>query len=84
MREREGKWFSFSLQSIEIGWSSSDGPRFKDGVLGESYTWIPETPSAWKVWEVESFGLKKCLQNILWSLLTLQEVGFSSTIVILC
>ena len=35
-----------------------------------------------KVWEVESFGFRKCSQNFLRSLLKLQEVGFSPTLVI--
>ena len=34
---------------MEIDRSFSDGPRFKVGVLDESYTWIPETPSFAKV-----------------------------------
>ena len=33
-RERR---FNFSLRSTKIGWSSSDGPRFKVGVLGKGY-----------------------------------------------
>ena len=37
-----------------------------------------------KVLVVESFGFRKCSQNFLESLLTLQEVGFSSTLVISC
>ena len=48
MRKRE-KISTFPLRSTEIGWSSSDKPRFKVGVLGESYVWIPETPSFAKV-----------------------------------
>ena len=40
---------NFSLRSIEIEWSSSDGPRFKVRVLGEGYAWILETPSFAKV-----------------------------------
>ena len=48
MRERE-KISTFSLRSTEIEWSSSDGPRFKVGVLNEGYAWIPETPSFAKV-----------------------------------
>ena len=43
--EREVKSFSFSLQSTETRWTSFDGPRLKVGVLGEGYTWIPETLS---------------------------------------
>ena len=39
---------------------------------------------AWKVREVKSFGFRKCSWNFLGSLLTLQEVGFSHTIVISC
>ena len=35
-----------------------------------------------KVWEVESFGFKKCSWNFLGSLLTLQEVGILPTFVI--
>ena len=45
---------------MEIGWSSSDGPRFKVGVLGEGYTWIPETPSFAKVLRGR-FGKSKAL-----------------------
>ena len=41
-RERS---FNFSLRSTEIGWSSSDRPRFKVEVLNEGYAWIPKTPS---------------------------------------
>ena len=37
---------------------------------------------AWKVQEVESFGLRKCPQNFLESLLTLQEVGILPTLII--
>ena len=37
-RERRS---NFSLRSTEIEWLSSDGPRFKVGVLGEGYAWIP-------------------------------------------
>ena len=49
------------------------------------YAWIPETPSfAQKVREVESFEFRKCSWNFLGSLLTLQEVGFSTTLVISC
>ena len=48
VRERE-KIFTFSLRSTDIGWLSSDGPRFKVGVFGEGYTWIPETLSFIKV-----------------------------------
>ena len=40
---------NFSLRSMNIEWSSSNGPRFKVGVLGEGYAWIPETPSFAKV-----------------------------------
>ena len=40
---------NFSLRSTKIGWSSSDGPRFKVEVLGEGFEWIPETPSFAKV-----------------------------------
>ena len=36
---------------------------------------------AWKVWEVESFGFKKCSWNFLGLLLTLQEVGKLPTLV---
>ena len=35
-----------------------------------------------KVWEVESFGFKKCLRNFLRSLLMLQEVNILPTLVI--
>ena len=59
MRERE-KISTFSLQSTEIGWSSSEGPRFKVGVLGEGYTWIPKTPSFAKV-SSGRFGESKAL-----------------------
>ena len=45
-RERS---FNFSLRFTKIMWSSSDGPRFKVGVLDEGYAWIPETPSFTKV-----------------------------------
>ena len=45
-RERSS---NFSLRSTKIGWSSSDGPKFKVRVLGEGYVWIPETPSFAKV-----------------------------------
>ena len=45
-RERNS---DFSLQSMKIRCSSSDGPRFKVGVLGEGYAWILETPSFAKV-----------------------------------
>ena len=38
----------------------------------------------WKVQEVESFGFRKYSRNFLESLLTLQELGFSPTIVISC
>ena len=37
-----------------------------------------------KVWEVKSFGFRKCSQNFLGSFFTLQEVGFSPTLVISC
>ena len=57
MRERE-KISIFSLRSTEIWWSSSDGPRFKVGVLGEGYVWIPETPSFAKV-SLGRFGESK-------------------------
>ena len=40
---------NFYLRSTKIRWSSSDGPRFKFGVLEEGYAWIPETPSFAKV-----------------------------------
>ena len=42
VRERNS---DFSLRSMELGWSSRIRPRIKVGVLGEGYTWIPETPS---------------------------------------
>ena len=45
-RERSS---NFSLRSMKIGWSSSDGPRFKVEVLSEGYAWIPETSSFSKV-----------------------------------
>ena len=76
------KNFNFSLRSMEIRWSSSDGQRFKVGVLGEGYTWIPKTPGfARKVREVKSFGFRKCSRNFIGSLLTLQEVGIISNLV---
>ena len=43
---------------MNIEWSSFDGLRFKVGVLGEGYTWIPETPSFTKV-RVEGSGSRK-------------------------
>ena len=52
MREKRGcgeKSSNFSLRSTEIGWSSSDRPRFKVGVLSEGNALIPETPSFAKV-----------------------------------
>ena len=49
---------NFSLQSMEIGWSSSDGPRFKVEVLDEDYVWIAETPSLAKV-SRGRFGMSK-------------------------
>ena len=58
--ERKGKIFSFSLRSTEIGWSSSDGPRFKVGILSEGYAWILETPSVAKV-SHGRFGKSKAL-----------------------
>ena len=39
-RERSS---NFSLRSMKIGWSSSDGPRVKIRVLDEGYAWRPET-----------------------------------------
>ena len=45
-RERSS---NLSLRSTEMGRSSSDEPRFKVGVLGKGYAWIPETPSFAKV-----------------------------------
>ena len=69
-RERS---FNFSLRSMDIGWSSFDGPRFKVGVLGEGF--------ARKVREVESYGFRKCSLNFLGSLLTLQEVEILRTLV---
>ena len=48
-REREKRGSIFSLRSTEIDLSISDEPRFKVGVLDESYAWIPETPSFAKV-----------------------------------
>ena len=45
-RERKS---NFSLRSTKIGWSSSNGPRFKVRVLGEGYAWITETPCFAKV-----------------------------------
>ena len=77
--------FNFSLQSTKIGWLSSDGPRFKVGVLGEGYTWIHSKfcqGFARKVQEVESFGFRKCLHNFLGSLLMLQELWILPTLVI--
>ena len=56
-RERSS---NFSLQSTKIEWSSFDGPRFKVGVLGEGYAWIPETPSFAKVFQGR-FGKSKTL-----------------------
>ena len=46
MREKISTFF---LRSIEIEWSSSNGPRFKVGVLSEGYVWILKTPSFAKV-----------------------------------
>ena len=46
VRERNSE---FSLRSMELGWSSSVGPRIKVGVLGEGYVWIPEPSSFSKV-----------------------------------
>ena len=69
------------MDGVWIGWSSSDGPRFKIGVLGEDYVWIPETPSFMrKVREVENFGFRKCSRNFLWSLLKLEEVDILLTL----
>ena len=48
-RECRERSSNFSLRSTKIRWSSSDRPRFKVGVLGEGYEWIPETPSFAKV-----------------------------------
>ena len=51
-KEKRGsreKSSNFSLRSIKIGWLSSNGSRFKVGVLGEGYAWIPETLSFAKV-----------------------------------
>ena len=48
-RECRERSSNFSLQSMKIRWSSSDGLRFKVGVLGEGYAWILETPSFAKV-----------------------------------
>ena len=45
-RERSS---NFSLRSTKIGWSSSDGLRFKVEVLCEGYAWILETSSFAKV-----------------------------------
>ena len=56
-RERSS---SFSLRSTEVGWLSSDGPRFKVGVLSEDYAWILETPSSAKV-SNRRFGKSKAL-----------------------
>ena len=67
---------------MKIGWSSFNGPRFKVGVLGEGYAWIPKTLSfVRKVQEVESFGFRKCSRNFLGSLLILQEVEILHTLV---
>ena len=41
MRKRE-KISTFSLRFTEIWWSPFDELRFKVGVLGEGYAWIPE------------------------------------------
>ena len=57
VRERNS---DFSLRSTELGWSSRVGPRLKVGVLGEGYTWIPETPSFTKV-SRRRFGESKAL-----------------------
>ena len=51
---REKRWCretssNSSLRSTEIGWSSSNGPRFKVGVLGKGYAWMLETLSFAKV-----------------------------------
>ena len=43
-RERGRESSNFSLRSMEIGWSSSDRPRFKVRVLDEGYALIPELP----------------------------------------
>ena len=49
---------TFFLRSMEIGQSFSDWPRFKVGVLDESYAWIPKTPSFAKV-RAEGSGSQK-------------------------
>ena len=48
-RERGERDSTFSLRSMELGWSSRVGLRFKVGVRGEDYVWISETPSFIKV-----------------------------------
>ena len=57
-RECRERSSNFSLRSMKIGWSSSDRPRFKVGVLGKGYAWILETPSFAKV-SLGRFGESK-------------------------
>ena len=60
-RERSS---NLSLRSTKIEWSSSDGSRFKVGVLGECYAWIPKTPSFAKVCTEDSGSRKLRVQEV--------------------
>ena len=44
-RERREKISTFSLRSMEIGWSEFVEPRFKVHLLDEGYAWVPTTHS---------------------------------------
>ena len=44
-RERREKISTFSLRSMEIGWSESIEPRFKVHLFDEGYAWVPTTRS---------------------------------------
>ena len=70
---------------MKVGWSSSDGLRFKIGVLGEGYAWIPETPIFTKVSRGRSGKSKVSGSGSVRgtsSIRTLQEVGILPTLVI--
>ena len=60
-KERSSNFFQ---RSTKIGWLSSDKPRFKVGVLGEGYAWIPKTPSFTKVLCERFRKLKASVQEV--------------------
>ena len=56
---------SFSLQSMDIGWSESVKPRFKVHLHDEGYAWVPTTRS---FTEDFGFGEEKLVREALPSL----------------